>query len=155
MPRCPLPLVAALLALPFALGEDKKPADLPAELPKIKPLEPANALKAFDVPPGFKVELVAAEPLLRSPVAMDFDENGRLFVAEFPEYNQYANPNGSKDAAASDCSNRPRATASTTSRACMWPIWIRRSRWRVGMAVCSSAWCPTSGTSRTRRATGR
>ena len=97
MPRCPLPLVAALLALPFALGEDKKPADLPAELPKIKPLEPADALKAFDVPPGFKVELVAAEPLLRSPVAMDFDENGRLFVAEFPEYNQYANPNGSKD----------------------------------------------------------
>ncbi len=97
MPRCVLPIVAALLALPFAVGEDKKPADLIAELPKIKPLEPADALKAFDVPPGFRVELVAAEPLLRSPVAMDFDENGRLFVAEFPEYNQYANPNGSKE----------------------------------------------------------
>ena len=27
---------------------------------------------------------------LRSPVAMDFDEDCRLYVAEFPEYNQYA-----------------------------------------------------------------
>ena len=53
MPRCVLPIVAALLALPFAVGEDKKPADLIAELPKIKPLEPADALKALDGPPGF------------------------------------------------------------------------------------------------------
>ena len=44
----------------------------------------------FAVRPGFHVELAAAEPLLRSPVAMDFDEDGRLYVAEFPEYNQYA-----------------------------------------------------------------
>ena len=27
---------------------------------------------------------------MRSPVAMDFDEDGRLYVAEFPEYNEYA-----------------------------------------------------------------
>ena len=43
--------------------------------------------------PGFRVDLVAAEPLLRSPVAIDFDEDGRLYVAEFPEYNQYADRN--------------------------------------------------------------
>ena len=88
-------LAAVLLALPFALGEDKKP-DPFAGFTSPKPMDPADSLKAFDVAPGFKVELVASEPLIRSPVAMDFDENGRLFVAEFPEYNQYANPNPPK-----------------------------------------------------------
>ena len=50
---------------------------------------PAESLRAIVPRPGFRVELVAAEPLLRSPVAIDFDEDGRLYVAEFPEYNQY------------------------------------------------------------------
>ena len=51
--------------------------------------DPAEALEEFVPRPGFRVELAAAEPLLRSPVAMDFDEDGRLYVAEFPEYNEY------------------------------------------------------------------
>src|SRR5437868_11270142 len=87
--------VLALVALPLALADDKKP-DPFAGFTSPKPMEPAEALKAFDVAPGFAVELVASEPLIHSPVAMDFDENGRLFVAEFPEYNQYANPNPPK-----------------------------------------------------------
>lgn len=89
-----LPL-ALLFAVPFALADEKKP-DPFAGFTNPKPMTPAESLKAFDVAPGFKVELVASEPLIRSPVAMDFDENGRLFVAEFPEYNQYANPNPPK-----------------------------------------------------------
>jgi putative membrane-bound dehydrogenase-like protein len=52
--------------------------------------DPAGAKQAFVVRAGFRVELAAAEPLLRSPVAIDFDEDGRLYVAEMPEYNQYA-----------------------------------------------------------------
>ncbi|QDU52721.1 PVC-type heme-binding CxxCH protein [Gimesia panareensis] len=47
-----------------------------------------DALSSFQVKPGFRVELVASEPLLRDPVALAFDENGRLFVVEYPEYNQ-------------------------------------------------------------------
>ena len=43
--------------------------------------------------PGFRIELVASEPLIRDPVAIDFDENGRLYVCEMPEYNQYVNKN--------------------------------------------------------------
>jgi putative membrane-bound dehydrogenase-like protein len=66
--------------------------DYSDELPRIAPREPAEALQAIKLRPGFRVELVAAEPLIRSPVALDFDEDGRLFVAEYPEYNQYANP---------------------------------------------------------------
>jgi putative membrane-bound dehydrogenase-like protein len=97
MSRYSLLLLALPFSLPLILADDKKSADPIAELPKVKPMEPAASQKAFDVQPGFRIELVASEPLIRSPVAMDIDENGRLFVAEFPEYNQYANPAGSKE----------------------------------------------------------
>src|SRR5438128_3115903 len=36
----------------------------------------------FKVPPGFVVELVAAPPLVSYPMMANFDERGRLFVAE-------------------------------------------------------------------------
>jgi putative membrane-bound dehydrogenase-like protein len=62
--------------------------DYSSELPRIPLKEPAAALKTVKVLPGFRVELVAAEPMIRSPVALDFDEDGRLFVVEYPEYNQ-------------------------------------------------------------------
>ena len=39
-------------------------------------------LDAFALAPGLRVELVAAEPLVDSPVAMAFDEQGYLYVAE-------------------------------------------------------------------------
>ena len=50
--------------------------------PLPSPLSPADAQKAFEVVPGLRVELVAAEPLVVSPCAIAFDTKGRLFVAE-------------------------------------------------------------------------
>ena len=50
--------------------------------PLPSPLSPADAQKAFEVVPGLRVELVAAEPLVASPCAIAFDSKGRLFVAE-------------------------------------------------------------------------
>lgn len=50
--------------------------------PLPSPLSPDDALKAFEVAPGLKVELVAAEPLVASPCAIAFDGKNRLFVAE-------------------------------------------------------------------------
>jgi putative membrane-bound dehydrogenase-like protein len=50
------------------------------------PIPPAEAVKTFRAPPGFRVELVAAEPDVVSPVAMAFDEDGRLYVAEMRDY---------------------------------------------------------------------
>jgi len=41
-----------------------------------------NALAGFQVQKGFRLELVAAEPLVYDPVALAFDGDGRLFVAE-------------------------------------------------------------------------
>ena len=55
-------------------------------LPRIPPKEPADALKTFVVRDGFEMQLLAAEPLVASPVAMEYDENGRAYVAEMRDY---------------------------------------------------------------------
>ncbi|MCI0643011.1 MAG: HEAT repeat domain-containing protein [Gemmataceae bacterium] len=54
-----------------------------------KPLSPTDAQKLFQVAKGLRIELVAAEPLVQSPVAIAWDESGRLFVVEMQDY-----PNG-------------------------------------------------------------
>lgn len=50
------------------------------------PLTPQQALEKMVVPDGFKVELVASEPDLVNPVAMAFDDRGRIYVTESFEY---------------------------------------------------------------------
>ncbi len=50
------------------------------------PLSPSESLTKIHLREGFKVELVAAEPLLESPVAIDWDERGRLWVVEMVDY---------------------------------------------------------------------
>ncbi|MBM3999995.1 MAG: hypothetical protein FJ297_10735 [Planctomycetes bacterium] len=49
-------------------------------------LSPRRAIEKMVVPEGFHVELVASEPNLVNPVAMAFDERGRVWVAESLEY---------------------------------------------------------------------
>ncbi|HEY1188149.1 MAG TPA: neutral/alkaline non-lysosomal ceramidase N-terminal domain-containing protein, partial [Gemmata sp.] len=61
-----------------------------SELPKPPgPLTPNEERATFKLPDGIKAELVAAEPAIVDPVAMCFDEKGRLFVCEMRGY-----PNG-------------------------------------------------------------
>lgn len=56
------------------------------------PLTAAQAQAAFQLEPGLRIELVAAEPDVVSPCAVAFDERGRMFVAENPGY-----PTGPKE----------------------------------------------------------
>ncbi len=49
---------------------------------RTEPLAAAEALASFQLDPGLRIELVAIEPLVVGPVAMAFDERGRLFVVE-------------------------------------------------------------------------
>lgn len=43
-----------------------------------------NAFRSISLRAGFRIQLAAAEPLVANPVAMAFDANGRLYVAEQP-----------------------------------------------------------------------
>lgn len=58
--------------------------------PEIKPAsdEALRVMAKFRVPPGLKVELWAAEPMLANPVALAFDEHGRCYVAETFRHSQ-------------------------------------------------------------------
>ncbi len=49
-------------------------------------LSAADALQTFYMPPGYHVELVAAEPLIQEPVAIDWDTRGRLWAVEMPGF---------------------------------------------------------------------
>jgi putative membrane-bound dehydrogenase-like protein len=54
------------------------------------PLSPTEALAKMQVPEGFSVELVASEPDIVNPVAMTFDEKGRIWVTESLEYPRHS-----------------------------------------------------------------
>lgn len=91
--RLPTAALAVLLlhTVSASLAHGQAPAGSEkANLPRFPMKSPPEALRAIVPRPGFRAELVASEPLLRSPVAIDVDEDGRLYVAEYPEYNQYA-----------------------------------------------------------------
>lgn len=55
-------------------------------LERHEPLSPAEALQAFQLAEGFRLEVAASEPNVTDPIAMTFDENGRLYVAEMRGY---------------------------------------------------------------------
>jgi putative membrane-bound dehydrogenase-like protein len=63
-------------------GQSGEKGDLSVQ----QPLEPKEEQKTFRSLPGFQVELAACEPNVVDPVAMAFDENGRLYVVEMHGY---------------------------------------------------------------------
>ncbi|MFM7100529.1 MAG: c-type cytochrome [Verrucomicrobiota bacterium] len=70
---------------------ERVPAD---RIPPAPVLSPADQLKSFRVPEGFRVECVASEPLVRSPVAAQFDHLGRLWVVEMSGYMRHPDGTG-------------------------------------------------------------
>jgi putative membrane-bound dehydrogenase-like protein len=58
------------------------------ELVRFPPVPPDRAIETFQIRKGFRMELVASEPLVVSPVTMAFDEDGRAFVAEMIDYSE-------------------------------------------------------------------
>jgi putative membrane-bound dehydrogenase-like protein len=53
------------------------------------PSRAEKAIAAFQMQPGFKAGVVVTEPLINKPIAVQWDERGRMWIAETPEY-----PNG-------------------------------------------------------------
>ena len=54
--------------------------------PPNKPYTPQEAISKMTVPGGFTVELVASEPDIVNPIAMNFDDRGRIWITESIEY---------------------------------------------------------------------
>ncbi len=89
--RRPPPCAAGgLLALAAVLGLALLPPGGPA---RGQGYAPDEAVKKMTVARAFAAHLVAAEPMVRQPVAIEFDERGRLWVIQ---YLQYPNPAGLK-----------------------------------------------------------
>jgi putative membrane-bound dehydrogenase-like protein len=65
----------------------------PPALAVPKGLKPADAAKSFTVPADLRIDQVLAEPIVRQPLSVNFDEKGRLWVVQ---YLQYPNPAGLK-----------------------------------------------------------
>ncbi len=62
-------------------------------VPALTPaLSPEDARRKFTLPPGFEIRLFASEPEVVNPVAMSWDERGRLWVVELYEYPLGARP---------------------------------------------------------------
>ena len=71
-------------------------ADAAAQLKKFPAyqtgyLSKEASLKSFKVPEGFKLELVLSDPIIKEPVAIAWDGNGVMYVAEMRTYMQDAN----------------------------------------------------------------
>lgn len=64
-----------------------KPDPFPAK-PAVPSLTPAEQLKTFVLPEGYRLELVVSDPIIKEPVATVFDGDGRMFVAEMRSYMQ-------------------------------------------------------------------
>ncbi len=56
------------------------------------PTRPEKAAEKLEVHPEFNISLVASEPLINKVMNVDWDEKGRLWVCETPEY-----PNGRRE----------------------------------------------------------
>ena len=82
---------AALIVVTAVLtgfGQQSSPVNRqwPPDVQKVSPespaLSPADALQTFYMPPGYKLELVASEPMIQDPIWVDEDPEGRLWVVE-------------------------------------------------------------------------
>src|SRR5688572_7285462 len=85
--------VSSALALTAAAAEPLKGTRsrsgtfVPAEVPKDAP-DPEIERKSFKVAEGFEVNLWAADPVLAKPIQMNWDAQGRLWVASSSMYPQ-------------------------------------------------------------------
>ena len=62
--------------------------------PSVEYLNPEQSLKSFNLPAGYHLELVASEPMIKEPVAIAWDGNARMYVAEMLTYMQDADASG-------------------------------------------------------------
>ena len=90
-------ILAALISCSIWAGGDKAGEVQPEpkiKLPPSPPVPPADAVKTFKLAPGFRIELIASEPLIDDPVAIAFDGEGRIWAVEYIGYMPDVDGNG-------------------------------------------------------------
>jgi mono/diheme cytochrome c family protein/glucose/arabinose dehydrogenase len=74
----------------FGLMACRRPPTWPPPVQQVSEnspaLTPEQSLKTVVMPPGYHLELVAAEPLVQDPVAMEFGPDGRMWIVEMPGF---------------------------------------------------------------------
>ena len=84
--RITVPCLVIALAAAAAPTEVLAQRDDPQHVAPTDPLPPSEQIKQFRLPPGFEIQLVAAEPDIRKPINLNFDARGRLWVTQSVEY---------------------------------------------------------------------
>lgn len=83
-------LLAILLYLFTACNSQEGPDDWKRKVvdkdPAMTPLSPEESMSKIQLPPGYRLELIASEPMVQEPVAIAWDGNGRMYVAEMNTY---------------------------------------------------------------------
>jgi putative membrane-bound dehydrogenase-like protein len=114
-----------------------EPAVNPDALPRTEPVPPDRAVATCDVRAGFRLELMAAEPLIEDPVAMVFDEAGRLYVVEMRDYSERRDENLGRVKLLEDTDGDGRYDrASIFAEGLAWPTGI--ACWDGGVFVMAS-----------------
>jgi mono/diheme cytochrome c family protein/glucose/arabinose dehydrogenase len=75
-------LILFSILILFRCAEKKDPVPENSSPPK----SPEEELETFEIEKGFKIQLVASEPMVQDPIAITFDEDGRLWVVEMRGY---------------------------------------------------------------------
>ena len=78
-------LILHLLMLANGMGADE-PAIYDSETSNEKPLSGPEATAKIKLPDGFEAKLFASEPMVRNPIALQYDSRGRLWIAENYSY---------------------------------------------------------------------
>ena len=94
------------------------------------PIPPAEAPRHMTLPEGFTATLFAGEPDVVQPIAMTFDDRGRLWVAECLSYPNWHDRPPTRARTASSSSRTPTATAVSTSAPSSRTSWLNLSRHR-------------------------
>lgn len=74
----------------FAIAQEDFPAPVNTQAKGEHPPSPREMLDLFELPAGFNVTLFAGEPDVQQPIAFDFDDRGRIWVAENYTYSAHA-----------------------------------------------------------------
>lgn len=56
------------------------------KVPPAPPLQPAEEMKSFRLATGYRIELVATEPMVQNPIFFEFDPDGHIWVVEYEGY---------------------------------------------------------------------